>query len=242
MSPELDGPGPAGAAPGGAGLGGHLLTRADLLDEAVAWPVTGERVLGAGSFTALVQDDITAPDGETLQREYLRHPGAVGIIALDADGRVALVRQYRHAVRHRLIEPPAGLLDVDGEAYVLAAERELAEEVGLAADTWHVLVDLFTTPGIIGESLRVFLARDLHPADAPDGFVKSGEEAEMELSWAPLADLVDAVLAGDLHNPTMVSGVLATWAAVQRHDQFASLRPADAPWPARDRLRTVHHG
>ena len=132
-----------------AELGGHVLTRAELVDQAVAWPVTAERVLGAGSFTALLQDDITAPDGSTLQREYLQHPGAVGVIALDDAGRVALVRQYRHAVRHRLLEPPAGLLDVDGEEYVLAAQRELAEEVGLAADTWHVLVDLFTTPGII---------------------------------------------------------------------------------------------
>ena len=149
-----------------AELGGHVLTRADLVDQAVGWPVTAERVLGAGTFTALLQDDITAPDGATLQREYLRHPGAVGIIALDAAGRVALVRQYRHAVRHRLLEPPAGLLDVDGEAYVLAAQRELAEEVGLAADTWHVLVDLFTTPGIVAESLRVYLARDLRPAEA----------------------------------------------------------------------------
>ncbi len=87
---------------------------------------------------------------------------------------------------------------------MLAAQRELAEEVGLAADTWHVLVDLFTTPGIIAESLRVYLARDLRPAEAPDGFVKEGEEAEMELSWAPLAELVEAVLAGDLHNPTLV--------------------------------------
>ena len=138
---------------------------------------------------------------------------------------MALVRQYRHAVRHRLIEPPAGLLDVDGEDYLLAAQRELAEEVGLAADTWHVLVDLFTTPGIIGESLRVYLARDLHPAEAPAGFVKEGEEAEMELSWATLIDLVDAVLDGDLHNPTMVSGVLATWVAHLRGDDFATLRP-----------------
>ncbi len=194
-------------------------------------------MLGAGSFTALLQDDITAPDGSTLKREYLRHPGAVGIIALDDTGRVALVRQYRHAVRHRLLEPPAGLLDVDGEGYVLAAQRELAEEVGLAAGTWHVLVDLFTTPGIIAEGLRVYLARDLRPADAPDGFVKEGEEAEMELSWAPLADLVDAVLAGDLHNPTLVSGVLAAWVAHLKGDDFASLRPADAPWPARDGLR-----
>ena len=215
-----------------ADLDGHVLSRAELVDRAVSWPVTEERVLGAGSFTTLVQDDMTAPDGQTLQREYLRHPGAVGIIALDGAGRVALVRQYRHAVRHRLIEPPAGLLDVDGEAHVLAAQRELAEEVGLAADTWHVLVDLFTTPGIIAESLRVYLARDLRPVAAPDGFVKEGEEAEMELSWAPLADLVDAVLAGDLHNPTLVSGVLA--ARVAQLDDFASLRPADAPWPARD--------
>ena len=218
-------------------LGGHTLTRADLVDEAVAWPVVAERVLGSGSFTTLLQDDISAPDGHTLQREYLAHPGAVGIIALDVDGRVAVVRQYRHAVRHRLIEPPAGLLDVDGEASLLAAQRELAEEVGLAADSWQVLVDLFTTPGIVGESLRVFLARDLHPVEAPDGFVKAGEEAEMELSWAPLADLVDAVLAGDLHNPTMVSGVLAAWAAQRRDDAYASLRPADAPWPARDGRR-----
>jgi 8-oxo-dGDP phosphatase len=221
-----------------ADLDGHVLTRADLVDHPVSWPVTAERVLGAGNFTALLQDDVTAPDGATLQREYLRHPGAVGVIALDDAGRVALVRQYRHAVRHRLIEPPAGLLDVDGEAYVLAARRELAEEVGLAADTWHVLVDLFTTPGIIAESLRLFLARDLRPAAAPDGFVKEGEEAEMELSGAPLADLVDAVLAGDLHNPTLVSGVLAAWVAQLKGDDFASLRPADAPWPARDAPRS----
>jgi ADP-ribose pyrophosphatase len=234
MIPEVAGPVARTGSDGRDELGGHSLTRADLVDVPVSWSVTGERVLGAGNFTALVQDDITAPDGATLQREYLRHPGAVGIIALDGAGRVALVRQYRHAVRHRLIEAPAGLLDVDGEGYVLAAQRELAEEVGLAADTWQVLVDLFTTPGIVAESLRVYLARDLRPVAAPDGFVKEGEEAEMELSWAPLADVVAAVLAGDLHNPTLVSGVLAAWVAQREGDDFAALRPADAPWPARD--------
>jgi 8-oxo-dGDP phosphatase len=202
------------------------LDRAELRDEATTWPVVAERVLGSGDFTSLVQDDIVAPDGETLSREYLRHPGAVGIIALDEQDRVAVVRQYRHAVRHRLLEAPAGLLDVEGEEPLLAARRELAEEVGLAADTWHRLVDLFTTPGIIGERLLIFLARDLHPVAAPDGFVKAGEEAEMELGWAPLEDLVDAVLAGELHNPTLVSGVLAAQAARAR-DDFASLRAGE---------------
>ena len=67
----------------GRSLDGQELTGSDLVDRAIAWPVTAERVLGAGTFTALLQDDVTAPDGTTLQREYLKHPGAVGIIALD---------------------------------------------------------------------------------------------------------------------------------------------------------------
>ena len=75
----------------------------------------------------------------------------------------------------------------------------------------------------------MYLARDLRPAEAPDGFVKEGEEAEMELSWAPLADLVDAVLAGDLHNPTMVSGVLAAWVAQLKGDDFARCGPPTHP-------------
>ncbi len=184
-------------------------------------------MLAEGKIGTFVEDQVSTPDGQTMAREYLHHPGAVGIIALDDSDRVALVRQYRHAVRHRLIEPPAGLLDVAGEDPLLAAQRELVEEVGLAAGRWHVLVDLFTTPGLLSERLRIYLARDLSEVDAPEGFVRSGEEAHMDAVWAPLPDLVDAVLAGDLHNPTMVSGVLATWAAQQR--DFSGLRPAVAP-------------
>ena len=179
----------------------------------------------SGAIVDLVEDQIQTPDGELIKREYLAHPGAVGIIALDDHDRVVLVRQYRHPVRHRLIEPPAGLLDVDGEDPLLAAQRELAEEVGLAAGTWHLLVDLFTTPGIIGEPLRIFLARDLSDVDAPDGFVRGGEEAHMDTVRAPLDDLVDAVLDGRLHNPALVSGVLAAWTARQRDVSPACDRP-----------------
>jgi 8-oxo-dGTP pyrophosphatase MutT (NUDIX family) len=207
----------------------------DLTDTPMAWPVLGTETLGEGVIVTLQQDQVETPDGEVIRREYLQHPGAVGVIAIDDQSRVALVRQYRHPVRHRLIEPPAGLLDVQGEDPLLAAQRELAEEVGLTAGRWNVLVELFTSPGILAEPMRIFLARDLSAGDAPEGFVRAGEEAHMDTVWAPLSDLADAVLAGRLHNPTLVAGVLAAWAAWQR-DQFATLRPSDAPWPARDAL------
>ena len=208
-----------------------ILARDELADVPLAWPVVSSTVLARGKITRYVQDQVRTPDGQLIEREYLKHPGAVGVIALDDHDRVALVRQYRHPVRHRLIEPPAGLLDVGGEDYLQAVERELAEEVGLAARRWAVLVDLFTTPGILGESLRIYLARDLVAVDGPDDFTREGEEAHMDTVWATLDDLVEAVLDGRLHNPTMVSGVLAAWTARQR-DGFMSLRPADAAWPA----------
>jgi ADP-ribose pyrophosphatase len=208
-----------------------ILARDELADVPLAWPVVSSTVLARGKITKYVQDRVRTPDGQLIEREYLKHPGAVGVIALDDHDRVALVRQYRHPVRHRLIEPPAGLLDVGGEDYLQAIERELAEEVGLAARRWAVLVDLFTTPGILGESLRIYLARDLVAVDGPDDFIREGEEAHMDTVWATLDDLVEAVLDGRLHNPTMVSGVLAAWTARQR-DGFMSLRTADAEWPA----------
>jgi 8-oxo-dGDP phosphatase len=208
----------------------------ELLDVPEAWPVTSTAVLATGQVAQFIQDQVSTPDGELIAREYIQHPGAVGVIALDDHLRIALVRQYRHPVRHRLIEPPAGLLDVDGEDYLLSAQRELAEEAGLAAASWRVLVDLFTTPGMVGEALRIYLARDLVAASAPDGFSRHGEEAHMDTVWASLADVVDAVLDGRLHNPTVVAGALAAWTALQR-DGFATLRAPDAPWPARDPLR-----
>jgi ADP-ribose pyrophosphatase len=215
-----------------------VISGAQIADTPLAWPVESSSVLAEGAVGRFIQDRVRTPDGEVITREYVRHPGAVGVIALDEHERVALVRQYRHPVRHRLVEPPAGLLDVDGEDYLAAAQRELAEEAGLAAGTWHVLVDLFTTPGMVGETLRIYLARDLSPADAPDGYLRAGEEAHMDIVWATLDDLVTAVLDGRVHNPTLVSGSLAAWTARER-DCYAGLRPADADWPARGALADV---
>lgn len=212
------------------------LAAAEIADQPMRWPVVGHSVLGRGAVSDFVDDLVRTPSGETMARQYLLHPGAVGVIAWDEADRIAVVRQYRHPVGFRLTEPPAGLLDHADEEFVVAAARELAEEAGLQAGRWQVLVDTFTTPGANQESLRVFLARELSPVAAPDGFVADHEEADMEVCWAARADLVDAVLAGRLQNPTMVAGVLALETA-RLSGRLDGLRPADARWPAREAWR-----
>lgn len=209
------------------------LAAAEIADQPMRWPVVGHRVLGRGAVSDFVDDQVRTPSGEVMARQYLLHPGAVGVIAWDDADRIAVVRQYRHPVGFRLTEPPAGLLDHADEDFLVAAARELAEEAGLQAARWQVLVDTFTTPGANQESLRVFLARELSPAPAPDGFVADHEEADMEVCWAARADLVDAVFAGQLQNPTMVAGVLALETA-RLAGRLDVLRPASAPWPARE--------
>lgn len=203
----------------------------ELTDRATTWATRSHRELAAGKLFGLVEDRVTTPDGGEMVREYLRHTGSVGIIALDAHDRVALVQQYRHPVGFELIEPPAGLLDVAAEDPVDAARRELAEEVGLAAQQWSILVDVFNSPGCSDEFLRIFLARDLRTTDAPDGFEVHGEEAHMRRYWAHRDDLTRAVFAGRLANPVLVAGIMALAATGTAYD---TLRPADSPWPARD--------
>jgi ADP-ribose pyrophosphatase len=88
-----------------------------------------------------------SPGSEPLRREFIEHPGAVAILPMDEDGRVLLLRQYRHPVGMLLWEVPAGILDVDGESNLDAAARELAEEADLVAGEWNVLVDFFNSPG-----------------------------------------------------------------------------------------------
>ncbi|WP_051215506.1 NUDIX domain-containing protein [Granulicoccus phenolivorans] len=215
-----------------------VLSAAELTDRATTWPTVGHRELAAGKLFGFVEDRVTTPDGGEMVREYLRHTGSVGIIALDDRDRVALVQQYRHPVGFELIEPPAGLLDVLTEDPLDAARRELAEEVGLAADQWAVLVDVFNSPGCSDEFLRIFLARGLRSTPAPDGFEVHGEEAHMRRYWAHRDDLTRAVFAGRLANPVLVAGVLALAAT---GTAYASLRPAHTPWPARDQ-RPVRTG
>jgi ADP-ribose pyrophosphatase len=167
------------------------------------------------------------PGQTTSQRDVVVHPGAVGVVALDDQDRVLLVTQYRHPVRRRLEELPAGLLDKPGEPALQAAQRELMEEAGFAAQTWDVLVDTLTSPGMSDEAIRVFLARDVREVQRD---VQEHEEADMTSDWVPLDEAVRWAFDGRLENAMAVVGVLAADRA--RRDGFTGLRPADATWPA----------
>jgi 8-oxo-dGDP phosphatase len=206
---------------------------AGLADARESWRVESSEVVhSTGRVISVRRDQVVPPNGgEPFVRDVVVHPGAVGVVALDPQNRMLLVRQYRHPVGYRLLEPPAGLLDVQGEAYRLGAERELWEEAATKAADWRVLVDAFTSPGLTNEAVRIFLARDL--SEASETYDRLHEEADMETVWAPLVDVVGAVLAGDLHNPILVMGALAAWTALNGPG-FDTLRPADSPWPAKD--------
>lgn len=166
------------------------------------------------------------PGGGTARREIIEHFGAVAVVAIDDDGNIVLVHQYRHAFGRRLWELPAGLLDEGGEAPHLTAARELAEEAGLAAENWHTLVDLDSSPGFSDESVRVFLATGLRDVERP---VAHDEEADLTVRRLTLDDAVARVYSGEIVNSISVAGILAAHAM----PDVASLRPVDAPWTDR---------
>lgn len=209
MSPE-----PAVAAePVADVLGAHAVVSSALRMHGLVWDV--------------VTEVVRLPGGEEVTRDLVRHPSAVAILALDDDDNALVVHQYRHAVGATLWEVPAGLLDVHGEEPLQTAQRELWEETHHHARSWAVLADLCTSPGFCDEALRIYLARDVDRAEG-EQHARHGEERDMPVEWVPLDDLRDAVLAGRLHNPSMVVAVLAAVAA--RAADWTTLRPADAPW------------
>jgi 8-oxo-dGTP pyrophosphatase MutT (NUDIX family) len=200
-------------------------------DEQTELVVRSSSTVHHGMVWDVRRDEVELGDGQTVTREVVSHTGAVGVIALDDQDRVLLLRQYRHPVRSYLWEAPAGLLDVPGEDPLAAVGRELAEEADLTADEWHVLVDFYNSPGGSTEAFRCYLARGLHAVPEGDRHEREGEERAMVPAWVDLDEARDLVLAGRLHNPTTVCGVLA--AAAARDRGWDTLRPADAPWPER---------
>ena len=207
-----------------------VVTGEELADTPVQRPLVSTEVVFTGHVWDVVREQVQLPDGGTVVRDVQRHPGAVTILALDDDENVLFVRQYRHPVRRELWELPAGLLDVDGEPPLQAAQRELAEEADLIADDWAVVVDWFNPPGGSSEGNRIYLARGLSAVPADQRHAREDEEKDLVPVRVPLEQAVQAVLAGRLANPGSVIGVLALQAA--RAGGWSSLRPADTPWPS----------
>lgn len=178
----------------------------NLRDEPFEPEVLRSDLVYRGSVWDVRSDRVRYGEGEIV-RQYVDHTGAVAIVALDDEGRVLLIQQYRHPIRHRDWELPAGLLDVEGEEPLAAARRELAEEADLVAAHWEPLVSSWTTPGGNDEIIRLFLATGVASAGAPHD--REDEEADIRVEWVPLTEAVSAVLTGRMRNGILAIGVLA---------------------------------
>ena len=163
-----------------------------------------------GRVVAVSTERLRYSNGREYDLDFVRHPGAAAVVAVDDDARVCLVRQYRHGIMDFLWEIPAGKLD-KGEAPEICAVRELAEETGVSAGRWTALGQFLPAPGIFNEVIHLYLARDLTiGAPAPDA------DEELELQWLPMGDAVAMVLRGDCDDGKTA---LALWRA-QYHLQL----------------------
>src|SRR3984893_13251269 len=151
----------------------------------------GSHHIHSGRIIDVSTERLRYGNGREYDLDFVRHPGAAAVVAVDGAGRVCLVRQYRHGVTDFLWEIPAGKLD-PGEAPQVCAVRELAEETGVAAKRWTSLGQFLPAPGIFSEVIHLYLAQDLDVgAAAPDA------DEDLELQWLPLTDAAARVLRGE---------------------------------------------
>ena len=175
-------------------------------DRPIEYPITKSEVAFEGRVFNVNRETFDYPTG-SLTREFVAHPGAVAVVAVDDTNRVLMVSQYRHPVRQVLWEIPAGLCDVAEEPRIETAKRELLEETGYVAQNIEPLIEFFTTPGGNDEMISVFLAQDLkfvgHDLDL------EGEEIDMGVQWVPLSEALQSVLESKIKSPTAAVGLMA---------------------------------
>ncbi len=170
-------------------------------------------VIWQGRRVAMRRGRFRAPDGEGFDREYMDHPGAVGVVAVDEERRVTLVRQFRGPMGRTVLEMPAGTRDVAGEPALETGRRELAEEVGLHAAHWEELAALPVSPGVTDQVTVVFLATGLSevPLDR-----EGPEERAMTIERVPIDDVAPMVTSGELMDAVTVAGIALARQALER--------------------------
>ncbi len=155
-------------------------------------------------------DTVELPDGSRSTRDVAGHPGGVAIVAIDPDGRVLMVRQWRHAIGRSLLELPAGTLErhADGsvEDHAGAAARELEEETGYRAASWRYLGAFYTAPGFTSELMHLYVATDLSPAH--EGRLGPDEDERLELEALPFREAVAMADRGEIADAKTIVGLL----------------------------------
>ncbi len=183
----------------------------DAADEQLAEHLVASELVHRGRILEFRVDTVERADGHRARRDVAVHPGAVAVVALDPEGCVLLVRQYRHPAGRTLLEIPAGTLERDAATGAVedpdaAARRELEEETGYRAGRWERLMDFWTAPGFATERMYLYLATDLAPATGhrltPD------EDEALQLVRMPWRDAVAAAERGEIGDAKSLVGLL----------------------------------
>ncbi len=155
-----------------------------------------------GKIIKLDVDTVTLPDGNEATREIVRHPGGVGIVAIDSDDNIYLVRQYRRPYDEILLEIPAGKLDV-GENPDCAAMRELSEETGFNCVNLKFIGSFYPSVGFLDENLRMYLATEL-----TEGEIHTDDDEFLKLEKMPFEDAVNLVMSGEIKDGKTIAAIL----------------------------------
>lgn len=167
--------------------------------------VLSSKTIFDGRAFGVSLDTVKEPNGRIVQREIVRHPGSVVILALDhsqAEIQVLLERQYRYAAKDFLWELPAGRID-EGEAALAAAKRELLEETGFTAKSWKKALVFYPTPGLSQETMAVYIARELRP-----GVAQPEDDELIEHEFVPLSRVLEMILRGKIQTANAIVAVL----------------------------------
>lgn len=166
--------------------------------------------------------------GEVIQRDMLHESGAVAVVAMKMNGDVALIKQFRAPIGKEVWEIPAGRLDDPAKTPLEIAEAELREEADLTAETWEVLVDEWTSPGITDGRVRIYGAYNLTEVEP---FERRAEEADIQMVWMPIKEALRMIFNGEITDGHTALGILAARVLqVDRSLPQGLPRPADAPW------------